>query len=191
MIKDHKLAEELINLANKASRITHDSLKLVMDNCSQDEFKKYRYAVGHVMAEIFEQIVVPLSKEHPDLDPLKQEDKEDKPKSREDDIPAYDPDTSVVLERLHHIIKKDGTKSGMNISVCKPVKSKDGDHWYCTWQVSSEFGYTQKKSFGIDAIQSFSSALIMAEEQARKFISNNEVEWIGGKDIQLLPKNKV
>ncbi|MEW8355080.1 MAG: hypothetical protein AB2665_14875 [Candidatus Thiodiazotropha sp.] len=148
MIEDHKLAEELIARANEASRITHDSLWLVMNNCSQAEFKKYRLAVAHVMAEIFEQIVTPLSQVHPDLDPLNKPVAENAvAKAREDVIPAYDPNSLVVLERLHHILKADGSKAGMNISIMKPAKSENGEDWYCTWQVASEFGHIQKKSF--------------------------------------------
>lgn len=187
MIEDHKLAEELIARANEASRIAHDSLSLVMNNCSQSEFKKYRLAVAHVMAEIFEQIVTPLSRVHPDLDPLKKSEAEKAgPKAREDDIPAYDPNSSVVLERLYHILKADGSKAGMNISIWKPAKSEDGEDWYCTWQVASEFGYFQKKSFGVDAVEAFVKAMAMAEERANEFSAKNEVEWIGGKGVHLL-----
>ncbi len=71
MIKDRNISETLIASAQKASGIINDSLFEVMNNCSQEEFKKYRLAVGHAMYEIYERIVKPLSTEHPDLDPLK------------------------------------------------------------------------------------------------------------------------
>ena len=112
MIKDQKISKTLIVSAQKASGIINDSLFQVKNNCSQEEFSKYRLAVGHAMYEIYERIIKPLSIEHPDLDPLKEID-DKKPKNREDDLPVYDQDAPVILERLYHIEKEDGTKSGI------------------------------------------------------------------------------
>jgi len=186
MIKNHELSEKLILNAGEADKLIHESLFWVRDACSQQEFEDYRRSVAHVMALIFEKIVVPLSKEHPDLDPLKKYNEETAgPKEREDNIPAYDKHAPPMLERLYHIEKPNGTKSGMNIHLRKPAKSEDGDDWYCTWQISSDFGHLSKKAFGVDAMDAFNSALVTINERVSHMVGNNNITWKGGEGLCL------
>lgn len=186
MIKDHNLTKELIENANKADRVIHESLFWVRDKCTQEEFESYRRSVAHVISTIFYKIIAPLSKEHPDLDPLKEyEDQKTKPEKREDDIPAYDKDAPPMLERLYHIVKPDGSRSGLTIHLSKPAKSKDKNDWYCTWQVSSDFGHVNKKAFGVDAIDAFNQALLTINQRVYSMVGSNKVTWQGGDGLCL------
>lgn len=45
------------------------SIISVRDNCSEDEFHSYRYAVAHIMADMLLEILNPIFDEHPDLEP--------------------------------------------------------------------------------------------------------------------------
>ena len=53
MIKDHTLSEKLIKNAEEASKTVHESLFLVMDSRPQEEFIKYRLAVGKTLSAIY------------------------------------------------------------------------------------------------------------------------------------------
>jgi hypothetical protein len=46
-----------------------ESVKLVKQTCSEDDFRKYRDAVGKVLGYMLLDIMNPLYKEHPDLKP--------------------------------------------------------------------------------------------------------------------------
>ena len=186
MIKDHDLSEKLIQNVHQADKLFNESLILVRDNCSQQEFEAYRRSIAHVLAITFDKIIAPLSEAHPDLDPLKKLEEEEKaPKKREDNIPAYDKDAPPMLERLYHIEKEDGSRSGMTIHIRKPAKSTDGDDWYCTWQIASEFGCLRKKSFGEDAVASFSEAISTIKERVESMVGKSIVTWLGGEGLCL------
>ena len=186
MIKNLELSEKLISNANEADKLIHDSLLWVRDNCSQTEFEKYRSSVAHVMATIFDKIITPLSKEHPDLDPVNKYNEETrKPIERDENIPVYDKSAPPMIERLYHIEKPDGTKSGMNIHLSKPARSQDGNDWYCTWQISSDFGFLNKKAFGTDAIDAFNNALLTIKDRVKSMIGENKLTWQGGEGLNL------
>lgn len=189
MIKDHDLSKKLIQNVHQADKLFNDSLIWVRDNCIQQEFEDYRRSIAHVLAITFDKIIVPLSETHPDLDPLKKlEEKEKISKNREDNIPSYDKDALPMLERLYHIEKEDGSKSGMTINIRKPAKSTDGDDWYCTWKITSEFGCLRKKSFGIDAVESFSKAIPAIQEKVENIVGKSKITWLGGEGL-CLPGN--
>ncbi len=79
----------------------------------------------------------------------------------------------------------------MNVTICKPAKSKDGNSdWYCTWQIASEFGAVRKKSFGTDAWQAFNNSIVLMDVEIYSLISDNKIEWVGGNGVSLLPETK-
>jgi hypothetical protein len=47
-----------------------------MDTCSDKEFKKYRIAVGTIMADLYLKVMQPIHQRYPDLEPpeLKRDD---------------------------------------------------------------------------------------------------------------------
>ena len=46
-----------------------ETLGFIKANCSDEEFRKYRHAVGVAMGEIYLELLEPLFKEHPSLIP--------------------------------------------------------------------------------------------------------------------------
>jgi len=46
-----------------------DSIRAVEKQTSPEEFKAFKRGVGHVMYEVFAQIVEPICKQHPSLRP--------------------------------------------------------------------------------------------------------------------------
>lgn len=45
------------------------SVKLVQQHCSEEEFEQYRRAIGMIMGDITTEVMMPLYKEYPDLEP--------------------------------------------------------------------------------------------------------------------------
>jgi hypothetical protein len=50
-----------------------DSIRAVEKQTSPEELKAFKRGVGHVMCEVFEQIVEPICKRHPSLRPPEME----------------------------------------------------------------------------------------------------------------------
>ena len=63
------IAREISSLMLEFYAKLNASLKLVQQRCSEDEFKEYRRAIGLVMGEMTTEVLMPLYKEHPDLEP--------------------------------------------------------------------------------------------------------------------------
>jgi hypothetical protein len=51
----------------------NDSIRAVESQISPEELKTFKRSVGHVMYEVFEQIVEPICKRHPSLRPPEME----------------------------------------------------------------------------------------------------------------------
>jgi hypothetical protein len=45
------------------------SVQLVSDRCSEEECKRYRKAIGLIMGHMTTEVMMPLYKKHPDLEP--------------------------------------------------------------------------------------------------------------------------
>ena len=69
MINNKQIAKQINDLMVKHSGEINESVRLVMDNCSGEEFARYRSAAGHVMAEMFSEIINPLYLLHEDIKP--------------------------------------------------------------------------------------------------------------------------
>lgn len=69
MIKNRQIAAEISLLMQAHCQQLDASLIKVQQNCSEEEFNAYRYAVAHILAEALFQMVNPLYKEHPELKP--------------------------------------------------------------------------------------------------------------------------
>lgn len=69
MIHDKELAKEIIALMERCSREVDQSIRLVQEKCAPEEFKAYRRGAGMVMGYIYTDVLAPLWKEHPELEP--------------------------------------------------------------------------------------------------------------------------
>jgi hypothetical protein len=69
IILDKEIASQVNELMLEYSAKLDQSLKTVMDNCSAQEFKSYRDAVGQLMGIMLLDVMNPIYKQHPDLKP--------------------------------------------------------------------------------------------------------------------------
>jgi len=63
------VAEAILALVFEYGGKLNDSMLAVRDTGEEEEFHRYRRAVGTVLASTFENIVDPIFAEHPDLKP--------------------------------------------------------------------------------------------------------------------------
>jgi hypothetical protein len=69
MVEDEGIAKQISDLMVEFGGRLDGSVALVKENCSEDELKTYRRAVGTIMAEMLFQVMNPLYKRHPGLKP--------------------------------------------------------------------------------------------------------------------------
>lgn len=69
MIHDKALALEVADRMLKVNQSLDEAVSLVQAKCSVEELNSFRRAVGEVMYMVFEQMLIPIYKEHPDLVP--------------------------------------------------------------------------------------------------------------------------
>ena len=69
MIKDKSVAQQISELMLEYSERINESIRLVQEKCSPEEFKTYRLAAAKVMGEMLLEVMNPLYREHPELKP--------------------------------------------------------------------------------------------------------------------------
>jgi hypothetical protein len=69
MIKDRETARQVIHALDEASSIVNESIRLVKEQCSDDEFATYRQAAGFVMGYLYTDVLAAIYKQHRDLEP--------------------------------------------------------------------------------------------------------------------------
>ena len=69
MIKEKSVAQQISELMLEYSGRINESILLVQETCSPQEFKTYRLAAAKVMGEMLLEVMNPLYREHPDLKP--------------------------------------------------------------------------------------------------------------------------
>ena len=63
------MAQQISELMLEYSERINESILLVQQKCSHEEFKAYRLAAAKVMGEMLLEVMNPLYREHPDLKP--------------------------------------------------------------------------------------------------------------------------
>lgn len=69
MIIKSEVAKVISDLMIDCGGKLDESVSMVRDNCSPEEFRMYRTAIGKVMGEILLEVLNPLYKLHPDIKP--------------------------------------------------------------------------------------------------------------------------
>jgi len=69
MIRDEAIAKSALDLMNKAHALLMDSLKLVQQKCSDEEYKEFQSGMAHVLGRLFFLVMEPIYREHPSLVP--------------------------------------------------------------------------------------------------------------------------
>jgi hypothetical protein len=69
MIKDKEIAGKINDLMLDYGWRIDETIALVKQYCSKEEFEAYRNAAGKVLGEMLLEVMNPIYKEHPDLKP--------------------------------------------------------------------------------------------------------------------------
>ncbi len=63
------IAARVNDLMLEYSAKLNETVALLRESCSEDEFQVYRKGIGYVMGYMFTEIMTPIYNEHPDLKP--------------------------------------------------------------------------------------------------------------------------
>lgn len=66
---DRETAKKLIDMMRDCSKKLDDVIVLVTDECPEEEARKFRGAAGNIMGHIFVDLLDPVYREHPELEP--------------------------------------------------------------------------------------------------------------------------
>jgi len=66
---DREVAEQVLKNLMECSAKLNQSLQLIKDNCREDEFDAYRTAIGHIMGNMYLDVMTAIFREHPELEP--------------------------------------------------------------------------------------------------------------------------
>lgn len=69
MIENERIAKQISDLMLEYGARLDESVLLIRNNCSEDELKAYRRAVGDIMGTMLTEVMNPLYKRHPTLKP--------------------------------------------------------------------------------------------------------------------------
>ncbi len=69
MIRDEAIAKHALGLVNKGHSLLMDSLKLVQDECSVEEYEEFQSEMAQVLGLLFFQVMEPIYRKHPSLAP--------------------------------------------------------------------------------------------------------------------------
>jgi hypothetical protein len=63
------IASQAVDLMLEYGRKLDELLILIQRNCSDEEFKRYRKAIGYIMGYMLTAVMNPIFEEHPELRP--------------------------------------------------------------------------------------------------------------------------
>lgn len=66
---DREIAIQILEIAMRCSHAADQSVEVAMQDLEEDQFPTYRRHAGLIMASIFDNLMVPVYEEHPDLAP--------------------------------------------------------------------------------------------------------------------------
>jgi hypothetical protein len=68
-IRDEAIAKCALDLMNQGHSLLMDSLKLVQEKCSDEEYKAVQSEMAQVLGRLFFLVMEPIYREHPSLAP--------------------------------------------------------------------------------------------------------------------------
>ena len=66
---DRETAQKVVTLLLESSGKIDESAALVKEKCSDAEFKEYRRVCGQIMGDMLTEMLLPIFREYPDLQP--------------------------------------------------------------------------------------------------------------------------
>jgi hypothetical protein len=73
LFEDQEIAKHILQVFLGINDRMDDAVRFVEHKISPDEYKAFKRSVGHVMYEVFAQVVEPICKQHPSLRPPEME----------------------------------------------------------------------------------------------------------------------
>jgi hypothetical protein len=73
LFRDEETAKRILELFLSINGQMNDAIASVEHRTSPEEYKAFKRGVGHVIYEVFEQVVEPICKQHPSLRPPEME----------------------------------------------------------------------------------------------------------------------
>ena len=69
MISNKETAKQVEQTMRQCSAALNESIRLVNETCSEEEFKAYRRVIAEIMADIFLEVMQPIHRRFPELEP--------------------------------------------------------------------------------------------------------------------------
>jgi len=69
MIRDEKVAKQVLRLMEDAQTLLMNALEVVRANCTEQEMKEFQSAIAQPKGQLFFNVMEPLYREHPALAP--------------------------------------------------------------------------------------------------------------------------
>jgi hypothetical protein len=66
---DRDVAKQIVETAQECMKLLDQTIATVQQKCTAEEFVAYRRTAGHIMGELFIEILEPMYREHRDLEP--------------------------------------------------------------------------------------------------------------------------
>jgi hypothetical protein len=69
MLSNKDTAAEVEKIVCECSATLNESIRRVMETCSDEEFKVYRRVIGQIMGSIYTDVMQPIHRRYLDLEP--------------------------------------------------------------------------------------------------------------------------
>jgi hypothetical protein len=69
MLSNKATASEVEKKLRQCSDILNESIRRVMETCPDEEFKAYRRVVAQIMGSMYLDVMQPIHRQYPDLEP--------------------------------------------------------------------------------------------------------------------------
>ena len=69
MLSNKDTAGEVEKMMRQCSETLNESIRRVMEMCTDEEFKVYRRVIGEIMGAIYLDVMQPIHRRYPDLEP--------------------------------------------------------------------------------------------------------------------------
>jgi hypothetical protein len=73
LFRDEEIAKHILQVFLSINGQMDDAMRFLEHKASPEEYNAFKRSIGHVIYEVFEQIVEPICKQHPSLRPPEME----------------------------------------------------------------------------------------------------------------------
>lgn len=69
MLSNKDTAAQVERMMRECSETLNESIRRVRDTCSDEEFEVFRHIVARIMGSIYMEVMQPIHRQYPDLEP--------------------------------------------------------------------------------------------------------------------------